>query len=92
VISGSQFRHHPAVLLVHCNLAVKSVGQKSTDLVIHRHGGFIAGSLNADYTHKTYQKQLKWGPQPAPARSLCLLQGRPLECAPLSVNAGDTLP
>jgi hypothetical protein len=31
---------------------------------------------------------LSWAPNAEPARSLCLLWGRTLECAPLSPNTG----
>ena len=55
VVPGREFRYHASILLVHCNLAVKLVRQQAAGLVVDRHGRLIAGSFDADDSHKTFK-------------------------------------
>src|SRR5271170_5056524 len=79
MVAGSQFGYHAPVSLVHCDLAVQSVGEQAHIGVVDGHGRLVTGALDAQYPHK---------PNPRLPRGLCLLWERTLECAPLSPNLG----
>jgi hypothetical protein len=52
VVAGGEFRHYPAIGLVHGDLAVQPVRQQPQAGVVDRDRRLIAGTLNTDDAHK----------------------------------------
>ena len=51
MVTGSQFRHHPAIFGMDFHLAEQGVREQSALRVIDRHTGFVAGGFDAKYVH-----------------------------------------
>ncbi len=47
-----QFRHHPAVFVVHRDLRIQRMRQQAVRAVIQRNTGFIAGGFDAKHQHR----------------------------------------
>ena len=52
MVARGQFRHHAAIGLVHCDLAMQAMGQQAPLGVIDGDRRFVAGAFNSYNTHK----------------------------------------